>query len=753
MSEITQIIGVLLSYRQIIYVDGASISVSRSYFWQKITGLKTRFYLLSLLVLCSALSLKAQIKSAYAEIPPEIDGSLDDAVWQSSPSVTGFKTFVPDFLQDMPHKTVAYVAHDEENLYFAVKCFDDPNQIKTSIAQRDRIRADDWVCINLDSFNGGQSLYGLYINPSGIQMDTRFAAGNEDIGLDLIWYSAGKIVDDGYIVEARIPFKSIRYASNDGQVEMGVIFERRISRYSIQGTYPVLDPDQGFALLTQMMPLHYEGVKKASLVEILPAVTYATNKNQINGEEVSSDNFEPSINAKIGITSELVLDATINPDFSQVESDVPQVETNQRFPINFPERRPFFLEGNENFNFAGSSMFSPVRQVVNTRTIVSPRAATKLTGKIGERNILSAIYAVDRADESLADFAEDETADVGVVRYMRSFTQDSYFGLIGTGRFRNGAYNAVYGLDGQYRFNKANIISGHFLNSLTKADAAASVSNKGTATVRFNRNTRNFNGNLTLLDIAEDFRSDVGFVTRTGIWRISGSMVPKIFPKKGIVKRIDPTIFGSITKDKPSGKFEHTIYTSLALTLPRQTRISIDRDFSTEIYLGETFNDGGLSLSASSQISKRFFFRSSYRWDNGIYFQESEQGYGRRVSNFINWQMTDKINLQVNHNFVSLFSEETDAKYFDLHIARGRLVYQMNQYLFFRAIAQYNSLSKIWSSNFLASFTYIPGTVVHFGYGNVFERVRWDGTDYVPSDNYLQTSSGFFFKASYLWRL
>ncbi len=699
-------------------------------------------------------SAKAQQVTSYkTDVAPVLDGSLDDEVWQNSPTVTGFKTFVPDFSGDMPFKTVAYVAHDEENLYFAIKCFDDPNEVKTSIAQRDRIGDDDWVCINLDSFNGGQSLYGLYVNPSGIQMDTRFAAGNEDIGLDLIWYSAGKIVEDGYIVEARIPFKSIRYAAHDGEVEMGVIFERKISRFSIQGTYPALDPEQGFAFLTQMMPMHYSGVKKSTLVEILPAVTYATNKNHVNGEYENTDNFEPSINAKIGLTSELVLDATVNPDFSQVESDVPQVEVNQRFPVNFPERRPFFLEGNENFNFAGNSLFAPIRQVVNTRTIVSPRAATKLTGKIGDKNILSAIYAADRADETLSDFAEDKTADVGIVRYMRSLTQDSYVGFVGTGRWRNGTYNTLYGFDGQYRFNKANMISGHFFNTLTKDTPESSVENKGAMAVKFQRNTRNFNSTITFTDIAEDFRSDVGYITRTGVWRTTASMTPKIFPKQGLVKRIDPTIYGALTKDKPSGKFEHVLYTSLSFTLPRNTRLSIDNDFSTEIYQGQTFDDGGLSLNASSQISKRFFFRSSYRWDKGIYFQDAEQGYGRRVSNFINWQMSDKVNVQVNHNFVSLFSEETDAKYFDLHIVRGRLVYQVNQYLFFRAISQYNSLSKVWSSNFLASFTYIPGTVVHFGYGNVFERVRWDGTEYVPHDNYLRTSSGFFFKASYLWRL
>lgn len=715
-------------------------------------SLKTHFLKVIWLVLLFPATVYSQVTSQFADEAPVIDGVLDEAIWQKSPSVTGFKTFVPDFAKEMPYQTIAYVAHDEDNLYFAFKCFDDPNEIKTSIAARDRIGDDDWVCINLDSFNGAQSLYGLYVNPNGIQMDTRFAAGDEDIGLDLIWYSAAKIVEDGYVVEARIPFKSIRYSSKEGEVEMGVIFERKISRFSTQGTFPALDPKQGFAFLTQMMPLKYSGVRKSQLVEVLPAITYATGREHRDGVYQKYDNFEPSLTTKVGITSELVWDATINPDFSQVESDAGQVEVNQRFPVNYPERRPFFLEGNENFNFAGTNGFSPVRQVVNTRSIVSPRAATKLTGKIGKKNIISTIYAQDRANENLSDYEQDPTAEVGVLRYMRSFNQDSYLGLIGTSRSRNGAFNGVYGVDGQYRFKQANIVSGHFLNSATRTETGADVKNLATATLRLDRNTRNFNGHIAVLDVADGFRSDVGYITRTGISRLTMSATPKLYPKKGLVKRIDPLVYMSFTRDKPSGLNENTVYMQLAATLPRNTRLSISGDHSTEIYNARKYKDGSFTLSASSQITKRVFFRTSYGWDNGIFYSREEQGYGKRINNSLILQLSDKFNAQFTHTFNSLYNEETDDKYYDIHIVRGRVIYQANQYLFFRAIAQYNSLSEVLAPNFLVSFTYIPGTVVHLGWGALYEKLRWDGNEYVPHNEYLETASGFFFKASYLWR-
>ena len=200
---------------------------------------------LSLLFGASFVSANDALIPLRTDTPPVIDGKLDDAVWQQAPSVTGFKTFFPDYGKDMPDPTVVYYAYDRENLYFAFRCFDsEPDKIKTSVTRRDNVRPDDWICINLDSFNDQQSLYGFYVNPAGIQGDTRFANGREDDGIDLIWYSAGHIDDKGYTLEIKIPFKSIRFANRE-IVEMGVVFERRVSRRAEQGTYPPLKPERG----------------------------------------------------------------------------------------------------------------------------------------------------------------------------------------------------------------------------------------------------------------------------------------------------------------------------------------------------------------------------------------------------------------------------------------------------------------------------------------------------------------------------
>ncbi len=147
------------------------------------------------------------------DIPPVIDGKLDDPVWKKATSVRGFKTWSPDFGIDMVDDTIVYLAYDNENLYFGFRCFDsEPDKIKASITSRDNIRLDDWVGINLDSFNDHQSLYCLYCNPLGIQQDSRAESGDEDYTVDIVWYTAGLIDEKGYTIEVKIPFKSIRFS-------------------------------------------------------------------------------------------------------------------------------------------------------------------------------------------------------------------------------------------------------------------------------------------------------------------------------------------------------------------------------------------------------------------------------------------------------------------------------------------------------------------------------------------------------------
>ena len=689
------------------------------------------------------------------DTPPVIDGKLDDVVWQQAPSVTGFKTFFPDYGKDMPDPTVVYYAYDRENLYFAFRCFDsEPGKIKTSVTRRDNVRPDDWICINLDSFNDQQSLYGFYVNPAGIQGDTRFANGREDDGIDLIWYSAGNIDDKGYTLEIKIPFKSIRFANKE-IVEMGVVFERRVSRRAEQGTFPPLKPERGMFFLTQMKPMHLRDVKHYKLFELLPAITSGEKSSRSQrGTRFAAkldsidQNNDFSLTAKYGLTSDFIFDGTYNPDFSQIESDAGQVDVNLRSELFFAEKRPFFLEGNEMFNFAGSSFNDPLGLAIHSRKIVDPIGGIKLSGKLGKKNFLAAIDALDEYTDRKAG-EEGKYAHTSIARYKRALNGDNYLGAIYTGREIKNGFNRVLGSDGQLRINESSIFSYQALASDNKINSSDVKARGHALGLDYYYNTSKLDVNLGLQDLATDFDTKIGYLTRNGLSRLRADVIPKFYPKRSFIRRIDFGFSSAQVKDKPSAQYETYNGLSLRFILRQSANFTLGANYSTEIFLGEKFKTSGWNVSGSSQLTKQFYFRLAYRNGKAIRFAAAPfQGKGSNASANIIYQPSDKLNANLSLLYSDFFRDSNSERIFDITILRARLTYQLNRYLFLRAITEHNNLRQRLLTDFLASFTYIPGTVLHFGYGSIYEK------DVLPNDDgFTETRRGFFAKASYLWRL
>ncbi|NQT79744.1 MAG: carbohydrate binding family 9 domain-containing protein [Candidatus Aminicenantes bacterium] len=706
-------------------------------------------------ILLTGLSLSAQEKLQLllpykTDTPPVIDGKLDDLVWQRAPYETGFKTYHPDYGIDMVENTIVYYAYDRENLYFAFRCFDsEPDKIKASLTSRDNIHSDDWICINLDSFNDHQSLYALYCNPLGIQGDSRFEGGQEDFSIDTVWYSEGQIDEEGYTIELRIPFKSIRFSYKD-PVKMGVIFERKISRRSEAGTYPPLDPAQGPNFLTQTRPLIFHDIKHYTLFEILPAATYSHSSSVDEGDLTSDGGVgDPSLTAKYGITSHLVLDGTYNPDFSQVESDAGQVDFNLRYALFFPEKRPFFLEGLEKFNFGGYNSGDPLGAVVHTRKIVDPLVGFKMNGRIGSKNTVALIYAMDELPET----ETENYAHFAILRYKRSLAKDSYLGGFYTGRERQGGFNRVFGLDGQLRINQSSIFGYHAFKSLGKSNEESPKDNGHALGLHYFYSTRDLILMLGLQDITKDFRTETGYITRTGITRFRSGILKMIYPRSKLIKRIDPMIHSTQIRDKFSGLYETYNSFDLRFILLRDSIILFGYRYATEVFSDEKFSISGARIIATSQFTKQFYLRLSYNYGKKIrYTANPYQGSGNEASATITYLPSEKLHLNLSLVYSDFFRDSDSVKEYDYTIIRSRNTYQINKYLFFRGIIEYNSFRKRLVTDFLASFTYIPGTVIHIGYGSLYEKIEWINDEYVSSDRFLETKRGFFFKASYLWR-
>jgi hypothetical protein len=690
-----------------------------------------------------------------AVTPPAIDGRLDDPVWREAPAVELTRTFIPDFGREASERTVALMAYDAETLYFAFKCYDrEPDRIKASLADRDTIRADDFICINLDTFNDRQSLYAFYVNPLGIQTDSRFASGNEDFSVDLVWSSAGRLDPDGYSVELAVPFKSIRYAGK-ARVEMAIFFERRISRRSEHSSYPALDPARGYFFLTQMMPLELEDIRRYTLLELLPAYTFQDGAERVDGVlDGRPGRHDGHLTGKLGLTSQLILDATYNPDFSQVEADAGQVDVNLRSDLFFPEKRPFFLEGSEMFQLAAGAA-GPLAAVVHTRTIIDPRLGFKLSGKIGHRDTVASIFALDESPSAGLDPAPaDKYAGFTVLRYKRAVASDGYLGAFYTGRAYAAGGNEVAGADGQLRLSKASQLTFHGFGSWTRISPEKGTEPGLALAANYLYDTRNLGLTVTYYDISTNFQTETGYLTRAGVAGLTATAMPRFYPDSRFFRKVVPNLTASAVKDLPSGLYETSDSLGASFLLPGNTTVQVQGRYSTEVFLGQRFATGGASVRITSQVTKNFLLTATGFGGRSIrYVAEPYQGRGHTFSGTFSYKPSEGFDLTAGLTYADFTRRSTGEREYDYAIWRVRVTYQMNRYLFVRGIVEYNAYRREMLTDLLASFTYIPGTVLQLGYGSLYDRTEWVDGAYRDAPRLLEMKRGLFFKASYLWRL
>jgi hypothetical protein len=259
---------------------------------------------------------------------------------------------------------------------------------------------------------------------------------------------------------------------------------------------------------------------------------------------------------------------------------------------------------------------------------------------------------------------------------------------------------------------------------------------------------------LGLQDIAPDFQTETGYITRTGITRFRSGILKMFYPDSEIIKRIDPLIHSFQVRDKLSGLYETYNTFDLRLILPRNTIILGGYRYASEVFLNEKFSTSGARLNLSTQITKKLFLSFIFNYGNKIrYLAIPYQGKGNDSTATINFLPSQNLHLDLSLIYSNFTRVSDSTKEYDYTIIRNRNTFQVNKYLFFRGIIEYNSFRKILTTDFLASFSYIPGTVLHIGYGSLYEKLNWVEGEYRYSDNFMEMQRGFFFKASYLWRL
>ena len=714
-----------------------------------------KILLIVLIICCGSCFLEATPPQQLPALSqqPLIDGLLTDVVWDQAARYSNFKTLKPDFGLPPSEKTIAFLAYDERNLYFAIQCFDrEPEKIKATLSARDQNNGDDWVAFCIDADNDEQAAFFFMTNPLGVQADgTLNASADPDILLDMVWESAAQITADGYTVEMAIPFTNLRFPKKDTLV-MGFKIARFISRKSEEVDFPEYNPQRG-ASLTQFQKIVISGIRSGTRLEFLPSLTFSKSDFHREGH-MHAGKWQSNIGvtSKIGISSGLTLDLTYNPDFSQVETDASQIDVNLRAALFYPEKRPFFQEGQEWLGFSSRPGGTYLREIVNTRSIVDPLIGAKLSGKIGQKNLLSTLYALDEYPGSIGEEPNNRNAHFSVLRYARLLKDDAYIGLFFTGYNFDRQANYVSGLDGRLRTSNQSRVEFHAYGSFDQKDREK---DRGHAfALSWYLNTREWNIRIGVFDLSTDFNTQLGYLTRRGIFSVPLVVSRNFYFKSKSLQRISPYYWSRHSYDHTAKLWETFNVIGLEFSLPKQTEFSSSIWLANELFAGQHFNRNSLNIEIESQPFKWLRFGAEWRYGNGILYDIEAPSSGKEMElgAGIRFQPMQKLSIEMGLSYAQFTKTDATQKLYDVTIWRNTTIYQFNKFLFLRAITQYNNYQKKLRTDLLLSFTWIPGTVVYLGYGSQFDQVEWQQNAYFPSDHFINSQRSWFFKASYRWQ-
>jgi hypothetical protein len=480
------------------------------------------------------------VKVPRFDKPPIIDGKLDEPQWQTAAVLKDFYQIQPGDNLSPSKPTEVLIGYDAKFLYVAFRAYDEPDKIRATVAKRDNIFQDDYVGFFLDTFNDQRKAFELFFNPLGIQGDGVLTEGRgEDFSVDLLFESKGIIGENGYFVEIAIPFKSLRYEAGKGKL-WGAHFFRRIQRFERELDSWMPFSRSNSSNLSQAGKLTgLEDISVERTIELIPSLTVSQDSKFVRtfgvlpgtaaaavdpGRMVNQPfALDPGLTAKFIPSPALTLDLAINPDFAQVEADQIVVTANQRFPIFFAEKRPFFLEGID--------IFQTRIQAVHTRAIVDPDVAVKLTGKKG-RNTFGIMAASDNGpgsflgDERLsaANFRFlDKNAYIGVLRFKRDIGKENSLGFLATSYNFIEKHNQLASFDGRFRLNKQTTVSFQTIGTTSRNfffDPNDGIRRYRTGngfaySTSYVKSGRNWGWEFGGDGYTRDYRADVGFVGRT----------------------------------------------------------------------------------------------------------------------------------------------------------------------------------------------------------------------------------------------
>lgn len=747
-----------------------------------------------------------QISVAIPRIQTDVtvDGRLDEPVWRDAALLTGFSLYQPADGRPSPDSTEVRVWYSPTAIYFGIRAFEPHGPVAATIADRDRVSADDNVEIHLDTFDERNRALVFIVNPLGVQADgtknetggfipgSNVMPGQNDLSADFIWQSKGQVTESGYEVEVRIPFSSMRYPTSSVQ-RWGVQIDRHVQHSGYEETWTPAKRASASFISQAGFLTGLTGMRHGEIVELNPELT-----NTVNGTPCCSPtqrdwsyDSNPQLGGNVRWTrgSNFVLNGTVKPDFSQVEADATQVAADERFALFYAEKRPFFVEGADQFNVPNT--------LVYTRTIVQPDGAAKITGKLGRADVawLSAL------DQNLAGGGRRPLVDV--VRLRQNFGEQSLAGLVYSDRIGEGRENRVIGTDSHIVFGGKYFAQFQFAESMTRANGTATSGPLWEAVL--DGTGRSFGFHYNIIGISQNFRADNGFVPRTGYIEPNVANRYTWYGKPGgALERFN--VFGTLNAywaydDFSSGKnlIEDHASAMMQLTLRGGWNVNLTPRIST--YAFDAADYANLRSPSVVVGAPPTAFVPSNRVETLVnafsvstpQFRTFAASVGTTLGNDVDFLETSRVlrtdynasldlrpseRLRVNATYVSsMFTRRSnDERSAFTHIPRLKVEYQLARPLFVRVVSQYTatrreplrdprsgeillvtnggvtspstgSTTNVLRTDWLLSYRPAPGTVFFLGYGGSMSE-----PDPLAFQQLRRTSDSFFVKASYVFR-
>jgi hypothetical protein len=721
---------------------------------------------LTLLLLLCAVPLAAQpapIDITRTAAPVVLDGRLDDAAWQTAAKIDRFYETSPGDNTPPKVNTIAYVTYDARYFYIGVRADDpDPKSIRAPFVDRDAvIGTDDNIAIFLDTRNDKRSAMELRVNPRGIQGDGIFndANGSEDFSPDFYYDTAASIDDRGWSAEFRIPFSSLRYGSADPQT-WNILVWRNYPRDFRYGFHSAPLPRGSNCLICHTHPIvGLTGLPAASHFVAAPYVTaqQVAQPEAGLGTKLDGGDFETDagVDVKWNPTANNAFDVTINPDFSQVEADVPQITVNQRFAVFYPEKRPFFLEGFD--------LFDTPLQVTYTRTITSPRAGLRATGKLGA-TAYTLLITEDRGGGLAilpgpvsSGFAPQDFKSYATVGRVRHDFGSSFVGAVLTSReIDGGGHNRVFGPDGQWRPNESDSLTAQLLVSDTTNPDRPDLSpawngetlRSHAFSARYDRNQRKYDWALRVRDIGDGFRADLGYIPQVGYRELVGAAGLSFYPEHGKIRYYRPSIVVTHQTDQDNDKIYEQVSLGVNGTGVKNMQFFVSVVPREQIRVGSQLLEQTYGTFFVQFDPSRRFPRISLdtRFGQQIDFGGARVGNGAYIALGATVRPHDRLDLQFNLNREWL--DLDGGRLYTADVQRLRAQYSFSAKSLVRVIAQYVDTEfgdHTHDGSFLGSVLYSYKinwqTVLFVGYGD--DRV-------LTEQNQLQRSGrSLFFKMSY----